>query len=265
MIKNRSLLFIPAKEKMMSKIKEFNADIYIIDLEDSIANADKEKALKTLIDFLDEFEQEFNIMVRINSNNYLKELNLLDKFSKVSFMLPKYEYGNQYEDVSDILNKHEIVALIESPLGIVNIEQIVSKKYIDAIAFGAEDYTAKVNMKNDNCTLIYQKSKIITYSKAYNKKVFDTPSFKINNDKEFEKEVNESVDLGFDGKLLIHPKHINFINKAFQNIDIDKYKKIIEKYESSDSAVVVIEGVVYEKMHIDRMKKILKEQGGNKK
>lgn len=260
-MKSRSLLFIPAKEKMINKIHEFNADIYILDLEDSIDKAEKKNALNILINYLDSLKGQANIIVRLNADNYQNELNVLDKYKQIGFMLPKFEFENQYEDVIEILKRHKTIALIESPLGIVNIEQIVSKEYIDAIAFGAEDYTAKVNMKNNIDTLNYQKSRIITYSKAYNKKVFDTPSFKVNNNDEFEEEVNSSVDLGFDGKMLIHPKHINFINNAFENIDLDKYKSIIEIYENSNEAVMVIDGIIYEKMHINRMKKILKEKG----
>lgn len=262
-MKSRSLLFIPAKEKMLNKIKEFNADMYILDLEDSIDINEKENALNILISYLDELQEQSNIIVRVNADNYLKELNVLNKYNQIGFMLPKFECGDQYEDVIEILKQHKTIALIESPLGIVNIGQIVNKEYIDAIAFGAEDYTAKVNMKNSIYTLNYQKSKIVTYSKAYNKKVFDTPSFKINNNEEFEEEVDSSVDLGFDGKLLIHPKHIDFINNAFDNMDLDKYKNIIEIYENSNDAVVVIDGIVYEKMHINRMKKVLKEKGEN--
>lgn len=259
MIKSRSLLFIPAKEKMLNKIKEFNADIYIIDLEDSIENAEKENALNILMQHLDNMREKSNIFVRINSDNYLKELKILNKYKEIGFMLPKFEYTSQYDEVEKILKEHDVIALIESPLGLVNIEQIVTKDFVNAIAFGAEDYTAKVNMKNDKKNLIYQKSRIINYSKAYNKKVFDTPSFKINDYEEFKEEVKLSADLGFDGKLLIHPKHIEFINDTFGNIDLDKYRDIIDKYEKSSEAVVVIDGVVYEKMHINRMKKILKE------
>ena len=36
MIKIKSLLFVPARDKMLDKIKTMNADAYIIDLEDSI-------------------------------------------------------------------------------------------------------------------------------------------------------------------------------------------------------------------------------------
>ena len=261
MIKNRSLIFIPAKEKMLNKIKEFNADIYIIDLEDSIENAEKENALNILTQYLDNMLEKSNIFVRINSDNYLKELEMLEKYKEIGFMLPKFEYGNQYDDVEAILKEHEVIALIESPLGIVNIQEIVAREFVNAVAFGAEDYTAKVNMKNNKDNLIYQKSRIVNYSKAYNKKVFDTPSFKINDYEGFKEEVESSVDLGFDGKLLIHPKHIEYINDAFGNIDLEKYKDIIGRYEESKEAVVVIDGVVYEKMHINRMKKIIKENG----
>lgn len=257
---NRSLLFIPAKEKMLNKIKEFNADIYIIDLEDSIPEAEKKEALENVIKYLSYMENN-NIFVRINYNNYEEELKQLDKYD-IGFMLPKFESVTQYKNVSNILNKHKVIALVETPLGIVNIKEIVEQKYVDYIAFGAEDYTAKVNMINKNENLIYQKSKIVTYAKAYNKKVFDTPSFQINNDIEFQKEVNCSVELGFDGKLLIHPKNIEYINNSFGNYDLNKYKYIIDKFESSNEAVVVIDGNVYEKMHINRMKKIIKENGG---
>ena len=32
----KSLLFVPAKDKMLAKIPQMNADVFIVDLEDSI-------------------------------------------------------------------------------------------------------------------------------------------------------------------------------------------------------------------------------------
>ena len=40
----RSLLFVPSKEKMFKKIGVLGADAYIVDLEDSIEEENKEKA-----------------------------------------------------------------------------------------------------------------------------------------------------------------------------------------------------------------------------
>ena len=84
-------------------------------------------------------------------------------------------------------------------------------------------------------------------------------SVRVKNKKIFEEEVQSSVDLGFDGKLAINPKHIESINKAFNSYEIELIKNIIKIYEKEAKAVAVIDGKVYEKMHIDRLKRILKE------
>ena len=100
---------------------------------------------------------------------------------------------------------------------------------------------------------------IITYAKAFNLRVFDTPSFKLNDEAEFKREVINAMGLGFDGKMSISPKHIKFINETFNSNDIDYMKFVVSKYETGRDAVAVIDGIVYEKMHITRFKRIIKE------
>lgn len=260
--KTKSLMFVPATQKMLSKICNFNSDIYIIDLEDSINKDDKFDALLRCVEFLQQIKNS-NIIVRVNKELAEIETKFLNKFKDIGIMLPKFENFDDYDEIKHVLEEHYTVALIETPLGLVNIEKIVSCEWIDAIAFGAEDYTAFVNMADDDIYLNGIKSILIANAKAFGKKVFDTPSFKLNNLDLFEKEVNNSVSLGFDGKMLITPKHIDYINQAFGNNDLDNLKKIISEYEKSGEAVKVIDGVVYEKMHIDRIRKIIKENGGN--
>ncbi len=261
---NRSLLFIPAKEKMLGKIVTFNADKYIIDLEDSIGMEEKEEALNLVVKYLKENKEEYDkLYVRINSDNFMKELKALKSF-KIGFMLPKFENVLQYQEAETILKKHPVMALIESPMGIVNAKEIIMLPYVESVAFGAEDYTANVNMINDDKYLLSIKSLLVNNAKAFNKKVYDTPSFKITEEELFKEEVKTSVELGFDGKLLIHPKHIDYINEMFSNSDIENMKKIVELYEKQSEAVFVLDGKVYEKMHIARMKKIIKENGGIK-
>ena len=149
--------------------------------------------------------------------------------------------------------------MIESPSAIVDLKDICSVRYINALAFGAEDYTAKVNVENSVDYLFFQKSMLVTYAKAFNLRVFDTPSFKLNDEVEFKREVINAVGTGFDGKMSISPKHIPFINEAFKSNDLDYMKSVVSRYEAAGNAVVVIDGKVYEKMHINRFKRILKE------
>ena len=256
----RSLLFVPAKEKMLKKIGQLDADVYIIDLEDSIEDELKEEALELVKKFLENLESHENIYIRVNKENYKKEIESLARISDIGFMLPKMEQPNYYEACSTTLKNHEVIALIETPLGVVKISDIVQCQWVDAVAFGAEDFSSFVNMKKNNELLRYQKGCLITYARAYGKEVYDTPSFHLGLNSEFEDDVQESVDLGFDGKLAISPKHIPVINYAFNRMNYEEIEKIVLQYESVGQAVQVIDGIVYEKMHVERLRNHLKER-----
>lgn len=255
-----SLLFVPAKEKMLKKLGNLGADAYIIDLEDSIEDENKEEALLAVINTLNDLKYEnIRIIVRINKNRYMQDIEALLKFN-VGFMLPKFEHPSEYENIREISNNHYIYALIETPKGLVFLSEIASCEYVHALAFGAEDFTAFVGMANEIQYLRYQKSCIITFARAYGKKVFDTPSFQLDDCNKFQLEVEESRKLGFDGKMAINPRHLQYINECFSDGDLDVMKAIVEEYEQKQQAVLVINGKIYEKMHICHMKKIIKEK-----
>lgn len=259
----KSLLFVPAKEKTLGKIPDLTAEACIIDLEDSIEASDKELALNRVCSFLKDFDSNFKIFIRVNSDRINEEINALKIFSDIGFMIPKFEDVGQYSSLIDFFHGREIIALIETPIGVINSSKIAECPWISAVAFGAEDYTARMNMKNSSDLLIYPKCCLINAAKAYGKKAYDTPSMHIKDDILFMNDLASSVDLGFDGKLAIHPKHIQHIKNAFMGNDIDNLIRIVSTYEKIGQAVSVIDGVVYETMHIERMKKILKENGGN--
>ena len=254
----RSLLFVPAKEKMLNKIASFTADGYIIDLEDSISEEEKGNALISVITFLEEHKEMSNLFVRLNKNRFKEEAVALNGF-RVGFMLPKFETPEEYSSLDGVWTQHSVVALIETPMGVLKVQETARCEWVDALAFGAEDYTASVNMLNDDTMLRPVKSTMVMTAKAYGKKIFDTPSFKLNEETEFEQEVKNAVGLGFDGKMAISPKHIQFINDSFNSNDLEYLRSVITRYEADGNAVVVIDGKVYEKMHINRFKKIIKE------
>lgn len=259
-MKIRSLLFVPGNKKMLSKIELLDADAYIIDLEDSIEENNKQNAIKDVLDYLDSIDfDSAKIFVRINKNRYMQEAELLERFSKLGFMLPKFEDIDDYAHGEKIWKAHDVIALVETPKGLICANETAACSWVNALAFGAEDYTAKVNMKNDFNKLIFHKSLLVTYAKTYNKAVYDTPSFQLSNQNAFEDEVENAMELGFDGKLAINPKQLAYINKQFSVGDLNIIKEIVDTYEKQKKAVLVVDGVVYEKMHIARFKRILKE------
>ena len=257
----RSLLFVPGKEKTLRKIGEFNADSYIIDLEDSIELSMKQIALEAVVSKLEEIKNKgYKIFVRLNKGSFLEEAKKLHNISSnIGFVLPKCEDIREYDAAKCIWDKHEVIALVETPRGIINIANIAKTKWVNALAFGAEDYTASVNMENNYIYLSYPKSKIVTYAKAYGKQVYDTPSFQLSDQDMFEKEVDNAVSLGFEGKMAISPKHLDYINNQFGIGDLEFIQLVVEAYEKQGQAIMMFEGKVYEKMHIERLKRVLKE------
>lgn len=261
MRKEHSLLFVPANEKMLGKLGKLGADSYIIDLEDSIIEDRKDDALKLTLERLASVDcDDVKVIVRLNKERYMSELRALSYFN-VGFMLPKFETPQEYKGVESFAGIHAIYALVETPKGIACLSDIASCSYVYALAFGAEDFTASVGMKNDIRYLSYQKSSLVTYARAYGKKVFDSPSFQLDSIELFRQEVEDTRNLGFDGKMAINPKHLPYIKETFSESDVDRMQEIVNEYEKSGQAVLVIDGKAYEKMHITHMKKIIKEKG----
>ena len=256
-----ALLFVPAKENMLSKLPLPNVEAYILDLEDSIEESDKEQALERLVSFLENYTGTEQLYIRLNQVTMEKEAKRLTQYSNIGFVLPKFETPTIYnQELVELWQQHKVMALIETPKGIVNMNDIASCDWVDTIAFGAEDYTVSMNMENSMETLAYAKSKIVTYAKAYGKKVYDTPTLQLKDDTQLEIETKNAVRFGFDGKLAIHPKQIPVIQSLFGNHDIEKMKQIVSLYEKEGKAVLTVDNQVYEKMHINRMRKIIREQ-----
>lgn len=254
----RSLLFVPAVEKMLNKISGFIADAYIVDLEDSIAPEKKVLALEAVKTYLNTYPQ--NIFVRLDGELMQEEIEELAKFDFEGYMIPKFEDPDAFEAYKGEFRSKKIIALVETPLGAINLEKIVSCDWVDFIAFGAEDFTSSIGMLNRADYLIGVRSRIVMYAKAYGKPVFDTPSFILDDPDALQKEVQLAQDMGFDGKLAINPKHVPIIEQVFKTCDTEYIMSIIKQYEDSGEAVLKIDGKVYEKMHINHLKKILKER-----
>ena len=258
----KSLLFVPGEPKMMRKISEIHGDAFILDLEDSVNEADKQQALTDVCDFLASGPDK-KIYIRVAENHLEEEFRQLSAYRFQGYMIPKFEKPEDYTEYQKYFADREVIALVETPLGIVNLREIASCPFVTMIAFGAEDYTSAIGMKNCAETLQYARGAIVTFGKAFHKAVYDTPSFVIDDTAALEQEIQTAVDMGFDGKLSIHPAQVERINSQFQYYDLDSMRRIVAEYEKKGAAVLRVDDKVYEKMHIAHFKRILKEHGIN--
>jgi citrate lyase subunit beta/citryl-CoA lyase len=137
----------------------------------------------------------------------------------------------------------KVVPLIESAKGVINAYEIASaSERIIAVAFGAGDYYRDLgrgaSFSPEQTELLYARSQIVNCSVAAGVQAIDTVFFGLLTDREgLMKETMLALQLGFKGKLLIHPTQIEPVNKAFSpSPDEAEYaRRVVEAFEEAQA------------------------------
>ncbi len=98
----RSYHFIPAnKPKLFDRLATLGADAYIFDLEDAVAESEKDAAISTLQTWLPSQPRMDSLYVRVNGHRHALaalEKKLISSFPGLGIVLPKVESRRELED-----------------------------------------------------------------------------------------------------------------------------------------------------------------------
>jgi (S)-citramalyl-CoA lyase len=223
----KSWLFTPAtKADRFGRAAEVHADALIIDLEDAVALADKQKARTAAVQYLEQpAESRLPCALRINApvtRTGIEDLHSLLESSAAPdyIILPKCDSPGFVSMVRSLLDQAaketQIVALIESAKGVEALPDIVKSDVRPvALLFGAADMAADLGAKTAWETLLFVRSRIVQVAASAGVVVVDTPFFDIADLEGLNRETKAAADLGFNGKAAIHPKQISIINEVF--------------------------------------------------
>lgn len=266
MIKN--YFFIPAsKSKYIQKSETLQGiGNRIFDLEDSILNKDVDYS----INLLRQVKQRDTDWVRIPL-----EISIFEKFigrilemGYKNFVIPKFagidELTIFLEKILAVNEISKFILLIENPKALVELNEIL-KKYKNCIlgfGLGSHDFSLESGIENDIDYLRHIRINLIILAKAYEKEAIDIVSMSINNKDEFIKEIIDGFKCGYRAKFLIHPLQLEFLNSYpfYSYQEVNKYKEMLSYYETNvkgQEALFSYESRVYEKMHINKFKKII--------
>lgn len=260
-----SPLFVPGnKLEWISKTFDKGADSVIVDLEDSVPSDQKEAARESLHAHLIETSYEGNLIVRTNPISEksgeldIKTLTQSD-LSIDAFMIPKIEEVSLINALPDI----NVIALLETPLSIKNIEQIAASTKVKGLALGGADLSASLGSTMDWDSLLYARSKIILEASIHNLFTLDGPFMNIENLESLEEESKKSKALGFNGKAAIHPAQLETITNSFlpTEYEIEEAKEIIKAFNNSASAVISFNGKMIDNPVILSLEKRLRLVG----
>jgi (S)-citramalyl-CoA lyase len=226
LIRVRSWLFTPAtRPDRFDKAAASGADVSIIDLEDSVAPADKVEARRTALAHLAQpAPGSCGRALRMNGLETrfgLADLHaLLESSARPDYLvLPKTESAAHLQILDHLLAEAgkvtRLVALIESAQGLAACEAIAAATpRLEALLFGAADMSADLGAATAWAPLAYARSRLVAACALARVVAIDSPFFDVKDHDGLTQETAQAVALGFAGKAAIHPNQIAPINAA---------------------------------------------------
>lgn len=229
----RTRLYLPGNNPdFMLNAGLFAPDCVILDLEDSVAPANKNEARVLVRNAL--VTIDFGGAERIVRINPLtgefgrKDLELIIPASPDTILIPKCESARQVHEVAEIIEKLEtgvklahpiwLMPLIETAAGVVHAYEIASASdRICAITFGAEDFSADLGISRtpEGKESFVARSLLVLAAKAAGVQAMDTVFSDVQDTAGLIASTREAMALGFEGKGVIHPGQIKPIHDAF--------------------------------------------------
>jgi len=268
----RTYLFAPGDSaRKITSAFQSQADVVILDLEDSVALSQKEAARKVLLETVGNLQKNQFLQkpfyVRCNSaqSTFIEDdLSAIKVLCPNGIMVPKFESDDDAKAITTAAPKMEIFPLIESVAGIRYLQKstFVSPQ-IKRVAFGAVDYAldlgADWSISGEERKLAM--SEIVFYSRALNlESPVDAVFPELNNSAAFADDVIAGKQLGFFGKMIIHPKQIESVLEAYCVSD-SQYSwslRVIEKYEANaDSGAMELDGKLIDFPIYQKAKRII--------
>jgi citrate lyase subunit beta / citryl-CoA lyase len=270
----RSLLYMPGSNaRALEKAKTLAADGVILDLEDSVAPEAKEAArdgVATAVKAGGFGARE--VFIRVNGVDtpwHADDLAAAAHAAPDAILVPKVQSPETLELVGRRLldmgtdQKTRIWAMIETPLAIFNILAIAaeardSESRLSGLIMGTNDLAkdTRARLVPGRAPMLAWLSTCVAAARIYSIDILDGVYNDLDNAEGFAAECAQGVELGFDGKTLIHPSQIAACNKAFSPSadEVAQARKVIaefDKPENKGKGVVAIGGRMVERLHAE--------------
>jgi citrate lyase subunit beta / citryl-CoA lyase len=281
----RTALFVPAtRPDRVDKALGAGADTVIVDLEDAVAHALKAEARAAARQKVTDHAPG-KLMVRVNAlggGENRKDLEAVVTPSLRGIMLPKVESPEHIREIHERLLEAEqrcsmapgalaVLALIESARAVEDVFRIFSEALQPErtllAAFGAADYSLDmgINLSRDGSELHYPRSRIAVACRAAGKEPpIDTPFMIDLKDLDaLRADARRAKQLGFQGKLCIHPSQVGPCNEIFSPTaeEIEFARRVVEAFEKSESegvGALQLDGKFIDSPVVERSRRIIR-------
>jgi len=230
----RSLLFMPGdSQRKIEKGAQLPADSVVLDLEDAVAPSNKALArqiTREMLTTLDFGRRERLVRVNAWSSGYL-QADVAETIASRpdGYVIPKVDSANDLRAARDFIAAQAVqqgldpaaialLVIIETAKGVMNLREIAQLgSPLQALIFGADDLAADIGAIRTPSSLevLYARSAVVIAAAANGLQAIDIVFFDLNDLAGLEEECRFGRQLGYTGKMVIHPRQLEVVNRAF--------------------------------------------------
>ncbi|MFB6160404.1 MAG: CoA ester lyase [Haloferacaceae archaeon] len=269
----RSVLFSPGdRPEMLRKAPTTDADVVCFDLEDAVGPDRQDEARAAVHDVLadEAFDPAAEVWIRVGREPTADVAAVVDDAVRLdAVMVPKVtaaaaeRVANALEDAGRPL---PVVALVETARGVLAAESIADASPVDAVCFGAEDLAADVGSATsaDRSEASHARQHVLLAARAAGVDAIDTVNVDFEDEAGLRADAVAARDLGYDGKMAIHPAQVPVINDAFTP-DPERVAWAERVVAASDAAgdrsVVEVDGEMVDPPLVAQAERVLERAG----
>lgn len=226
----RSLLYVPANvPRFIEKAPSAGADAIVLDLEDSVPDAEKARARENLADAVERCRGSADVLVRINRPLTLAVPDLETAIAAQckAVFLPKVRNRAHIELLAEIIEERGgdigVIAMVESAEAIAHLREIAAAPRVLGVIVGTEDIAAEIGCAPDSDIIRNVKLEMVAAAAASGVAAIgllgSVADFK--DQAKLQAIAQVSRANGFSGATCIHPSAVPILNVAFAPSDAE--------------------------------------------
>jgi citrate lyase beta subunit len=272
----RSVLYMPgANTRALEKARTLPADALIFDLEDAVAPDAKEAA-------------RHNVVAAAKSKGYGKreiavrcnglatpwgeaDVTAIATSGADAILVPKVESAADVASIVSLLDaagapsSMAVWAMMETPKGILRAEEVAgSHKRLQLFVMGTNDLVKDMRARHTPMRLpmVTALGLGMLAARAYGLTILDGVYNDIQDVEGFKHVCRQGLEMGFDGKTLIHPSQVEPCNEVFAPTaeELAMAGKIVAAFKAAQAerkGVVTVDGRMIENLHVEQAERAL--------
>lgn len=260
------MLYVPGdKPRTLEKARTLPCDGIIFDLEDAVAPEAKDKARSLIAEAVAAggFGAR-ELILRVSAADCAEDYDLAERLAIDGVLIPKVEETEVVRRVAAAV-RHPIWCMIETPRGVLRAADIAAASdRLAGFVAGTNDLAKDLYARHvpDRAPLLTSLSLMLLAARAYGLAALDGVHLALDDAAGFEAACRQGVELGFDGKTLVHPGTIEAANRIFAPSpeEVARARAIVAAWREAQAegkGVARIGGAMVEQLHVDEAQRLI--------